>query len=126
MQHTVIGQCPVCGDTLEATVLYCHACDTEIHGHFSLGRFGQLSPDQLRFAETFIRCEGKITRVEQELGISYPTVRNRLNELIRALGFDAEEESGLSPIERRAILERLSVGEISADEAVQLLRSRTR
>ncbi len=121
MQHSVIGQCPVCGDTLEATVLYCPTCDTEIHGHFSLGRFGQLTQEQLRFAETFIRCEGKITRVEEEMGISYPTVRNRLNELIRALGFEMDDESPPA-VDRSSILERLSQGEISAAEAVHLLK----
>ncbi len=125
MAHQIVGQCPVCGETLEATVLYCRTCDTEIHGHFTLGRFGQLTSEQLHFAETFIRCEGKITRVEDELGISYPTVRNRLNELIHALGFDTKDDSTLAPSERRAILERLSEGEIDTNEAIQLLRGRS-
>ena len=124
MSHGVIGQCPVCSHTLKATGLYCRVCDTETDGHFSLGRFGQLAPEQLHFAETSIRCEGKITLVEDELGISYPTVRNRLNELIQALGFDGEGDTGPSHGERHAILERLPEGEIDADEAVKLLRGR--
>ncbi len=124
MQHSVIGQCPVCGDTLEATVLYCPACDTAIHGHFGLGRFGQLTQEQLCFALTFIRCEGKITRVEEEMGISYPTVRNRLHDLIRALGFETDDESPPA-VDRSSILERLSQGEISAAEAVHLLKGKT-
>ena len=122
MQSRLIGQCPVCGDALEATTLSCPGCNTEIHGHFGLGRFMQLTQEQLHFAETFIRCEGKITRVEEELGISYPTVRNRLHELIRALGFETNEDTPPPSIDRRSILERLSQGEINATEAVQLLK----
>ena len=68
MAHPVIGRCPICNDTLEVTTLHCRTCDTTIQGHFSLGRFYQLTPEQLEFAETFIRCEGKINRVEDELG----------------------------------------------------------
>ena len=60
MAHPVIGRCPICNDTLEVTALHCRTCDTTIQGHFSLGRFYQLTPEQLEFAETFIRCEGKI------------------------------------------------------------------
>ena len=60
----VIGQCPVCQGTLHVTQLHCRECDTTIEGHFALGRLYQLSPEQLEFAEIFIRCEGKITRVD--------------------------------------------------------------
>lgn len=124
MVHPVVGRCPVCDGVLDVTRLYCRACDTSIEGHFALGRFWRLSAEQLAFAETFIRCEGKITRVEEELGVSYPTVRNRLNEVIRALGYDTPEESGVPAERRRTILEQLSAGEISSDEAVRLLKGR--
>jgi hypothetical protein len=76
--------------------------------------------------ETFIKCEGKITRVEEELGISYPTVRNRLNDVIRALGYEVAAEATVSAEKRRAILEQLQAGEVSADEAAELLRGMER
>jgi hypothetical protein len=104
------------------TRLYCRACDSALEGHFALGRFYQLAPEQLAFVETFIRCEGKLNRVQQELAISYPTARARLTEVIRALGYEVTEPSSkLSAEERSAILERLAEGQISSEEALALI-----
>jgi hypothetical protein len=78
----------------------------------------------LDFVETFIRCEGKITRVENELGLSYPTIRNRLHEVIRAMGYEPgkdEDEPEISDEKRHSILEELDAGKISADDAMRLL-----
>lgn len=122
--NPVIGQCPICHESLTVSKLHCRHCDTTVEGHFTLGRLYQLSPEQLSFVETFIRCEGKITRVEEEMGMSYPAVRSRLTEVIRALGYEVgdSERRPVSEETRREILAQLSEGKISADEAVQLLR----
>ena len=121
--YPVPGQCPVCREAMEVTRVYCRHCDTAVEGHFSLGRFHRLTTEQLKFAETFIRCEGKITRVESELGLSYPTVRARLNDLIRALGYDVEAQPvGISTEERQSILEDLAQGKLSSEEALELLK----
>jgi hypothetical protein len=124
--NSVIGQCPICKETLEVTRLHCPSCDTSIEGHFALGRFYQLSAEQLAFIETFVRCEGKINRVGEELGISYPTVRGRLTDAIRALGYEVgQEEEPAGPIpdeERKSILEQLAQGKITSEEAVKRLR----
>ena len=121
--YPVIGKCPVCGDTLSVTRLHCRGCDSALEGQFSLGRFYQLSPAQLAFVETFIRCEGKLTRVQDELGMSYPTARARLSEVIQALGYEVREERPpISAEERKAILEQLASGEISSEGAVELLK----
>lgn len=124
--NQVIGQCPICKDQLHVTRLYCPQCDTTIEGHFELGRLSQLSPDQLAFIETFIRCEGKINRVGEELGISYPTVRSRLTDVIRALGYEVgEDEAAAATVpdeERRTILEQLAEGKLTSEEAVKRLR----
>jgi len=122
--YPVIGTCPVCGENLTVTRLYCRACDSAIEGHFTLGRFYQLAPQQMAFVETFIRCEGKLTRVQEELGMSYPTARARLTEVIQALGYEVSSDSkpDISPEERRIILEQLASGEISSEEAVQQLQ----
>jgi hypothetical protein len=95
-----------------------------LEGQFSLGRFYQLSPEQLSFVETFIRCEGKLTRLQDELSMSYPTARTRLTEVIRALGYEVrEDQPSVSPEERKTILERLAAGELSSEDAVELLKS---
>ncbi len=121
--YPVIGKCPVCGDTLAVTRLHCRNCDSALEGQFSLGRFYQLSPQQLAFVETFIRCEGKLTRVQDELGMSYPTVRGRLTNVIQALGYEVHEEpEPISADERKTILEQLASGEITSEHAVELLK----
>jgi hypothetical protein len=123
--YPVVGKCPVCGDTLSVTRLHCRNCDSALEGQFSLGRFYQLSPQQLAFVETYIRCEGKLTRLQDELGMSYPTARGRLTDVIRALGYEVrEEEETVSPEERKGILERLAAGEITSEGAVELLKGR--
>jgi hypothetical protein len=105
------------------TRLYCRTCDSALEGHFTLGRFYQLAPEQMAFVETFIRCEGKLTRVQEELSMSYPTARARLTEVIRALGYEVEEAAPkLSAEERSTILAQLARGDISSEEAVTLLQ----
>ncbi|MBK6326713.1 MAG: DUF2089 domain-containing protein [Chloroflexi bacterium] len=122
--NPVIGQCPICNDTLTVTRLHCRTCDTTIEGHFTLGRLYELSAEQLNFVELFIRCEGKINRVEQELGMSYPAVRARLTEVIEAMGYEVgePERTPMSEGTRREILAEVSAGTLSADEALQILR----
>ncbi len=125
MAYTVFGRCPACAGRLDVTELHCPQCDTLIRGHYALHRLMELAPEQLAFVETFIRCEGRINRVEEELGISYPTVRSRLAEVITALGYKLREEPpGLSSDERQAVLDALAAGSITAQEAVERLRTR--
>ncbi|HLG52049.1 MAG TPA: DUF2089 domain-containing protein [Chloroflexota bacterium] len=123
----VLGRCPFCGEELVVRRLDCPGCHTSFEGTFSLGRFQRLSPEQLAFLEVFVKNRGVIRDVERELGVSYPTVRNRLDDLIRALGYEVGEEStgpemADDAARRRQVLERLSAGEITADEALQLLK----
>ena len=102
--------------------LHCRSCDTSIEGHFNLGRLNLLSAEQVTFVETFIRCEGKLNRMERELGMSYPTLRARLTEIIRQMGFPVGPEvPTLSDEERQQILDDLASGKITSDEAMALL-----
>jgi hypothetical protein len=106
------------------TRLKCPDCDTTIEGRFALGRLALLSPEQLEFVEVFLRCDGKIKRVEDELGVSYPTVRSRLNEIITTMGYDlpGSEPAGLSSEVRRRVLDDLAAGRITPKAAMELLQ----
>jgi len=123
--NPVLSKCPVCGEKMNVTRLHCRNCDTQIEGHFDLGRMGRLSGEQLSFVETFIRCEGKLSRMEDELGMSYPTLRSRLTEVIRALGFTVGPETPmLTDEERHKILDDLATSKISSEEAMKLLEGK--
>ena len=122
----ILNNCPVCSSNLVVTCLRCPTCDTSIEGHF-LPRstpFAHLSPEQEQFLLNYIRCEGRFNRLEEELNLSYPTLRNRLNELIWALGFEPGREEArprMSAEERTAVLEDLNQGKITFEEAQRRL-----
>lgn len=121
MAKEVLGKCPVCDKPTEVTRISCKHCGTTIEGHFSICRFCKLTDDQKTFIEIFINCRGNIREVEKELGVSYPTVKNRLEDAAAALGFSAQPYS--EPASRgKEILERLNNGEITAEEAIKLLK----
>ena len=128
MVHDVIATCPVCTGELTITRLHCRSCGTALEGEFGVGRFGRLDREQLSLLESFLRSRGNLKEMERELGISYPTVRGRVDALVRALGFgddlqgDVEAEADAAA-ERRSILERLARKEIDAEEAASALRS---
>jgi hypothetical protein len=139
MVHDVIATCPVCSDELTITRLHCRTCGTALEGEFGVGRFGRLDRDQMSLLESFLRSRGNLKEMERELGISYPTVRGRVDALVRALGLadgsepmDEDEDATAeedatgaadAAAERRDILERLARKEIDADEAALALRA---
>lgn len=142
MVHDVISTCPVCSGELTITRLHCRTCGTALEGEFGVGRFGRLSREQLALLESFLRARGNLKEMERELGISYPTVRGRIDALVRALGLgegavaadeteslvepeaaDAEQADADDPAARRRdILERLARRELSAEDAAAALR----
>ncbi|MCV0404425.1 MAG: DUF2089 domain-containing protein [Chloroflexi bacterium] len=140
MGHDVIATCPVCSGELSVARLHCRSCGTALEGEFSVGRFGRLDREQMSLLESFLRSRGNLKEMERELGISYPTVRARVDALIRSLGLpdgdaadgdlDTEAEAdgadaaaGTDPAAmRRDVLERLARREIGADEAAAELR----
>ena len=127
MMHPVIGRCPVCGDELGVTRLHCGACDTQIEGRFRLGRFQRLAPEQLAFLEVFVKNRGIIKDVEAELNISYPTVRARLDDALRAMGYPTGDVASPRQTrdqnreQNRQVLEDLRHRRITAEEAARRL-----
>ena len=117
MKREVLGNCPVCDNETKVTEVYCNNCETVIRGKFDLCKFCRLTEQQKYFVELFIKNRGNIKEIEKELGISYPTVRNKLDEVIQTLGYNIEK----SPNNQKEILEKLNKGEISKDETLKLL-----
>ncbi|MBE7555992.1 MAG: DUF2089 domain-containing protein [Anaerolineales bacterium] len=131
-------RCPFCSAAITTVKQYtCTSCGTTFDGQFALPEaahpLNRLSHAQLDFVLTFVRCEGKLNRLEAELGVSYPTVRSRLNEVITALGGEPQVEIEVSPLPpaepvpapptRKQILDDLAAGKLSPEEAMKLLRN---
>ena len=133
MPHDVISTCPVCASELAVTRLHCRSCGTTLEGDFSVGRFGRLNRDQLALLESFLRSRGNLREMERELGISYPTVRSRVEAIVRSLGFgaraDAEDaddpaDAPAVPLStREEILQSLARHDMTADEAAAAIRA---
>lgn len=119
MKYELLGKCPVCDQEMMVTELSCEECRTVIKGQFEPCKFCKLTKQQKFFAEVFIKNRGNIKEIEKELAVSYPTVRNKLEEVIEALGYRVEvkENNG----NRKEVLDKLSRGEISKEEALKLL-----
>ena len=125
--HPLPSQCPICGGEVVVTRINCRNCSTSIEGRFSSRSFSQLTPKQMDFVETFVWLEGKITRMEKELNLSYPTIRKLLHDVIRALGYEPggeEELAELSEEERQNILNDLDSGKISLEDALGKLKDK--
>ena len=116
----VLEQCPSCGGNIEITRLSCTQCETAVTGRFAPCRFCGLAPDTVQFLETFVRNRGNVKEMERDLGISYWTIRNRINDLIAELGFETEEEDDATR-QRHEILAKVDRGELAAGEAAELL-----
>ena len=121
--HQLLTRCPVCAAELHIVRLECGACHSALEGNFTLGRFQALTREQMRFVELFIKCRGKIKDVEEELGVSYPTVVARLNDVVQAMGFEVSQEDTEAASRRQQILDELAAGSITAAEAAGRLRS---
>jgi hypothetical protein len=119
-------RCPVCNGKLQVSQLTCEECGTSLQGHFQSCRFCQLDAEQMRFLEVFLRARGMLAGVERELGISYPTARNKLDALLLALGLapiPQPQENEQIAHQQREILDMLEQGQITAEEAARKLRA---
>lgn len=128
MKYKAPGRCPVCGEKLSITKLGCPKCFTAIEGDFQPCEFCRLPEEDLDFVKVFIKCRGNIKDVEKELGISYPTVRGKLDAVIRGLGFEVLTKESVKENENNAearneILDQLSKGEITPKEATEKIKN---
>src|ERR687886_1479318 len=117
--YPLLTTCPVCGGPLHVERLGCDECHATLEGHFTLGWLGRLSRGQLEFVELMVKNRGNINGVASEFKIAYNTARSRLDDIVAALGYSPPPDDQRP--DRRAVLDRLAAGEISVEEATQLL-----
>jgi hypothetical protein len=113
-----VSRCPFCGADLFISRLSCDGCHTQIESTVTIPPFFRLPPDLQEFVLIFLRYQGKIVDIEKALGVSYPTVCKRLDLVNELLG------NGKLPMSRKQVLEQLESGEISVQEATQLLKEK--
>ncbi len=121
-----LSKCPVCDSGTRVSEVSCDRCGAQVRANFDPCPFCRLPAEHLSFLDTFLRCEGNLSRVERELGISYPTVRGRFSAALAALGFSNPAPASHQPDpaeRRRTILDRLASGDLSAAEAAEALRA---
>ncbi len=123
MRRQVPAACPVCGGEYEITKCTCTKCGSELAGHFSGCDFCNLNDDEQYFVLTFLKCRGSIKDMEKELGISYPTVRGRLDAVIQKLGLAVVPSAEDLKEQRRKIFDQLEKGEITADQAAEMIKA---
>jgi hypothetical protein len=121
-RNKLITVCPVCSGALMVTHLKCRSCSLELQGEFEANEFARLPQDKLDFLRTFVGCRGNLREVEAMLGISYPTIRARLDALLESLNVSAGGVPKSGPQDRASVLEALERGEIGVAEAERLLR----
>ena len=114
-----ISNCPICDGRLEPVKLKCTSCEMAMEGRFPISKLGLLPSDQQQFVEAFLVARGNIKEVEKELGISYPTVRKKLDEVIDALGYASHEKRR----EQLEILEAIERGEMSPQEGIATMQA---
>lgn len=112
----MINKCPNCGDQMVITSYRCNNCYTEVHGEFEVDSFSRLDKEDKEFIELFLQKRGSIKDVGEEIGISYPTVRNRIDKIVAKLGGKVDKKS-----HRLDILNMLDNGEITTEKAKELL-----
>ena len=106
--------CPDCGGGMKLIRARCPDCDVTLDGDFEISGLAKLPQEDQLFVVAFLRGHGSIKRMEALFGISYPTVKNRLGAIVTRL-----DQEFQMPTPNSAILERLSRGEISVDEALE-------
>jgi hypothetical protein len=119
MGYKLLTKCPVCSSNLRIVKLKCNKCSTIIENEFELSKLAYLNNEELNFIEVFIKCRGNIKDVEKELGISYPTVRAKLDEVISSLGYSVVKQK---TVNNNEIIDMLEKGEISAEQALNMLK----
>src|ERR671933_1099518 len=86
MVRKILESCPSCGGRIEIGEVHCTRCDTQVRARYRPCDFCALTEEQSTFLRIFVLSRGNLSEVEKRLGVSYPTVRAKLDEVIERLG----------------------------------------
>ena len=118
-QSTVDNGCPYCGEAMVVSRMTCHHCDVAVEATFPTPRLASLPIEHQRFIEIFVLASGSLKEIAQQTGVSYPTVRSRLDKVIDAL----RQEIGRTQKVRGTILDAVSEGKMSAEAAARMIKA---
>ena len=107
-------KCPYCSGAVHIAKVGCSKCNIDVEGVFNLPRIAQLPPAEAAFLTEYILAEFNIKKLEKRVGMSYPAIRTRLNRIIESMG-----QLSAGGEKRRAIVEKMERGEITAKEAIR-------
>ncbi len=119
-------RCPFTGGAIIVTRLYSPEGGITIEGRFHVeSPFLALTPEQIEFVLTFIQCEGKFNRMQEELKLSYPTLRSRLKDIILALDLQEPAADAHETVpDHMQILAQVNEGSLTVAEALDAMRGK--
>ena len=115
----ITAECPYCQQVMTVSRMRCHACDVAVDAAFPTARLANLPTEHQRFIEIFVLASGSLKEMAEQTGVSYPTVRSRLDKVIAAL----REEIGKTQQTKGTILDAVSEGKLSAETAAKLIKA---
>ncbi len=127
----ILEACPTCGGPLTITAVRCERCATEVHSQYQPCPFCRLSPEQMNFMLLFVQNRGNLSDMEKALGVSYPTIRGKLDEVVRVVTAPPSPMAAETPPggvaggnanRRRDILAQIAAGKLSPTEGLAALR----
>ena len=112
------NECPYCGGAMTVTQMTCGDCQVAISAVFPMSRLAGLPVEHQRFIEMFVMAGGNMQEIPAQVGVSYPTIRSRLDKVIDAL----REEIGKTQRVRGNVLDAVEPGKANAQQAAQLIK----
>ncbi len=112
------SQCPYCGNPMTVTEMTCGPCRTSIQAAFPMSRLAGMPVEHQRFIEMFVLAGGNLKEIAEQVGVSYPTIRSRLDKVIETL----REQIGKSQRVRGNVLDAVQPGKANAEEAARLIK----
>ncbi len=115
---SVSNECPYCGGAMRVTRMSCGTCQVNITAEFPMARLAGLPVEHQRFIEMFVLAGGNLTQIAEQVGVSYPTIRSRLDKVIEAL----RGEIGKTQRLRGNVLDAVDPAQGNAAEAAKMIK----